>query len=420
MKRFVFSGVFIVAIIAGFAMTISPVVSQLSGSAWPKFMHDNRTTGRSPFAGPTGTPSIAWQTSIDSGGQSSPSVGPDGTIYVSSGKSLWAVASDGTLKWSLLLDQEVSSPAIDTNGAIYVATALPSGSSAKLCKVQDLGTSGSLAWEFALGVDQYGAACNPAIAPDGTIYVTTRPELASPDQGFHCYAINPDGSLKWKWVKGVPDCPGSPIGGAAYGVAIDGSSRIYFTASAVAEGCVYGHTLYSLNPDGTTHWERSIDATSDCVPTISADGSKLYLTHRNGPGDSGVAAYSTNDGSLLWFTATPIADDSQTADIALDSLGDLIVGSNQGIVRKIASSNGAILWTYNFGSSVNIGRHPTVDANGTIYVTANYLIAISSAGSELWRVDLPGDSLDTASIGSDGTLYLRANSFFGADLCAVR
>ena len=51
-----------------------------------------------------------------------PAVAADGTIYMGAGGGLWAVNSDGTLKWTLHLcnDGGGGSPAVGADGTIYV------------------------------------------------------------------------------------------------------------------------------------------------------------------------------------------------------------------------------------------------------------------------------------------------------------
>lgn len=61
-------------------MTNKMSTLELKNTPWPKFHHDNRSTGQSPYSSYT----------------------------------------DGTLKWSLPLGKVRSSPAIDSDGTIYI------------------------------------------------------------------------------------------------------------------------------------------------------------------------------------------------------------------------------------------------------------------------------------------------------------
>jgi outer membrane protein assembly factor BamB len=109
-------------------------------------------------------------------------IGPDGTIYVGSysGK-IYALGSDGTLKWSFKTgDQVHSSPAIARDGTIYVGS--------HDCMIYALGHDGKLKWKYPTGSAVYSS---PAIGADGTIYV------GSLDGSI--YALRPDGSLVWSY-----------------------------------------------------------------------------------------------------------------------------------------------------------------------------------------------------------------------------
>src|SRR5204862_317391 len=89
-----------------------------------------------------------------------PTIGPDGTIYVG-GDGIHAVWPDGTLRWKLAAaDKIVATPAIATNNIILI------GSEDE--HLYALAPDGTLLWALALGGD---VDSTPAIARDGTIYV---------------------------------------------------------------------------------------------------------------------------------------------------------------------------------------------------------------------------------------------------------
>jgi len=93
---------------------------------------------------------------------SSPAIGADGTIYVGSkDNNLYAINSDGSLKWSFTTGDMVrSSPTIGADGTIYV------GSDDN--NLYAINPDGSLKWSFTTGDDVFSS---PAIGADGTIYV---------------------------------------------------------------------------------------------------------------------------------------------------------------------------------------------------------------------------------------------------------
>jgi outer membrane protein assembly factor BamB len=147
---------------------------------------------------------------------SSPAIGPDGTIYFgtdpygASGQdpvtvrdNFWALRPDGTLKWTFETEDGVeSSPAIGPDGTIYFGSY-----DHHLYAVTDAGTEGRLRWKFETGGVIEGG---PAVDGAGTIYAGSRDS--------RLYALRPDGSVKWTFLAG---------GGFASSPVIDGVGRLY-------------------------------------------------------------------------------------------------------------------------------------------------------------------------------------------------
>ena len=83
---------------------------------------------------------------------SSPVIGQDGTIYVVIGEDmLFAVSPAGSMRWVFAFDNEwemsFTSPAIDQNGVIYLATeGKPSGADYSI--VYAVNPNGSLRWKY--------------------------------------------------------------------------------------------------------------------------------------------------------------------------------------------------------------------------------------------------------------------------------
>ena len=105
-----------------------------------------------------------------------------------------------------------------------------------------------------------GAGGAPGIAPDGSIYAGHTNTL---------YAINPDGTEKWRYDVGYRGGPNN----SSEGVTIDVDGNVYVTN---AQGI-----LMSLSPEGQLRWSLDLapDIPSDIYPSapiIGGDG-MLYV-----------------------------------------------------------------------------------------------------------------------------------------------
>jgi outer membrane protein assembly factor BamB len=183
-------------LIASLSVLLAPALGlcQLNTNApWPMFHHDLRHTGKTPSFG-TQIGKLKWRVVTAGPVTSSPAIDENGIIYVGSAdNNIYAINGEtGVIEWKYKTGGPInhSSPAIDIDGTVYIgsydgylyafntATIDPDNSSTWVYK-----------WRFL--TDGPGAiASSPAIAPDGSVI-------------FGCadgkvYAVNPNGTLKWK------------------------------------------------------------------------------------------------------------------------------------------------------------------------------------------------------------------------------
>src|ERR1041385_3361820 len=83
---------------------------------------DARHTGRRSGPAPATAPKELWSVDVKGVVAGSPTIGPDGTIYVTSHEgSLFAVSDAGQIKWSFKTgDRSWSTPAVAEDGTIYI------------------------------------------------------------------------------------------------------------------------------------------------------------------------------------------------------------------------------------------------------------------------------------------------------------
>ena len=372
-----------------------------SNSSWIKITSSSSGSGNgtvsysvssnSSSSSRTGSITVAWQTftvtqygvvspgtqkwTYETGGivESSPAVDSNGIIYVGvadGGSKFCAINADGTEKWTLSIGLVYSSPALGSNGTIYVGAF--SG------KLYAIDREGKQKWVFDTGSS---LSSSPAIGSDGSIYVGT--------WNGNFYAINPDGTQKW-----VSDI--GSVRRSSPAIATDGT--IYIGAGTYGDG-----NLYAINPDGTVKWSLFIGdwSTIDSSPAISSDGTiyirsaegKLYAVSANGAKKWAFA----QDGSG-WLNSSPV--------VGLD--GSIYFSPNEYLYSL--NPDGSAKWAFKTGEDVE--STPAIGANGTIYVGSNdgNLYAISSDGSQEWKLHIGDKVVSSPAIGSNGTIYVGSRS----------
>lgn len=270
--------------------------------------------------------------------RSSPSVAADGSVYTASfySRKIFRLnASTGVIEGEYNTDARIrySCPVFGANGTVYVGGYNKAG---KGFYALDPSLN-TMNWVFEAGQDFNST---PAIGADGTIYVSST--------NGNIYAVNPDGSEKWRAVYGT---------WSATAIAIGNDNTLYMAAENGAEGA-----LISYDPDnGTEKWRKVLPAKiNHGGPAIAPDGT-IYV----GGYDEKITAYNP-DGSEKW---------SYTANGAIETV-------------------------------------PAIDSDGNIYFgdLAGFFHIISPDGEKLWKVVKLGDEIhSSAVIGSDGTIYVAAN-----------
>ncbi|WP_298344250.1 PQQ-binding-like beta-propeller repeat protein [uncultured Algibacter sp.] len=270
--------------------------------------------------------------------RSSPSISADGFIYTASfySRKIWRLnASTGAIEGEYNTDARIrySCPVFGADGTVYVGGYNKAGKG-----FYSLDASlNTMNWVFEAGEDFNST---PAIASDGTIYVSSTND--------NVYAINPDGTEKWRAVYGT---------WAATAIAIGEDGTVYFAGENGSEG-----VLIAYNPaDGTEKWRKTLPAKANQGgPAIAPDGT-IYL----GGYEEKMIAYNP-DGTEKW---------SYTANGAIETV-------------------------------------PAIDNEGNLYFgdLAGFFHVISPDGEKLYKVVKLGDEIhSSAVIGSDGTIYVAAN-----------
>ena len=303
-------------------------------------------------------------------------------------------------------------------------------------------------WTYQTGARVFAS---PIVGHDGTVYV------GSLDGQF--VALDPDGSLKWRYSAGQKIYPSALLVGSSVifgthqqelvSLSLQGQPRwklpvrdvVDASATLGPDGRVYvvangayavdllgrlhwhkptaGHVrsapvihprrlviigtteglLIALRPDGTVAWEVPLGGALEGAASVDDEGRIYAGTGR------GEIVQVDEAGTAVWRFKTG-QEVRATPAIARD--GTIIVGSYDGHIYAI-SPTGSLRWKVRTGGRVRASAR--IDAEGRIYVGSqdNFLYCIDPSGSVLWRYNVGQDVDSTVDIGSDGTLY------FGSD-----
>ena len=312
------------------------------------------------------TGQIKWQYNTGSGIWTTPAVGLDGNIYLTTGGLLHSITPTGVSNWTyaysnhnLVIDSANvvylrgaavdpygtliwsgpfwnSSPALDVYGTLYAS----SGNTV----VARNSVDGTLKWTSFSGFSQMKGS--PVIGADGTIYVSNNDD--------YLYAINStDGSKKWGSLLRIILSNG-------------GVSLLNGPPSIGADGTIYVTTSYSLhaiNPNGGIKWSIQPGFVFHSSPAIAADGTIYVLKSVRG-----LVAYNP-DGTEKWTISSP----------------------------EVATAN---------------GETPAIGSDGTIYfVSRDSLIAVNPDGTLKWKFATQFRTNTNVTIGADGTIYLSSGDF---------
>ena len=316
--------------------------------------------------------------------------------------------ASGLLQWSMQIGSS-GSPVI-ADGRIYVF-----GSS-----LSAFSSAGELIWTFpCVGT----GTVSPAVAPDGTIY-------AASTDGF-LYAVNPNGTLKWKRIFDGRVSTSLTIGsdGSVYlgtdaaklkAIRFDGTTKFTYAAGGAivstpaiaADGTIYfgcdNGSLYALTSTGTLKWKFTTNSSTSlkASPSIGSDGT-IYI------GSTAGYVYAVwPGGTQRWRFATGGAIFSSTA---ISSDGSIIVGSRDKYLYCI-NSNGTLKWKFQTGNYVD--SSPAIDFSGVIYAGSNdgSVYAVNGDGTLHWAAQIGTGVTSSPAIGDSRTMYVTTSD---GQLCSL-
>lgn len=385
--------------------------SVTNSSVWDTFSYDENdgvrtvmaVAGQQAGGGSPTLPRVKWVFPTGGPVASSPAIGSDGTIYIGSYDGfLYAINPDGSLKWRFFTEhnsQIYGSPTVDSTGShdvIYVGTR-------HISKPYDknylyaINYDGTQKWKFHPGS---WLESSPAIGSDRTIYIGCT--------DTYLYAINPDGSVKWKFSAGREHHIGSSPSIGSDGTIYFGTHKAFY---AITDGGNFA----------IKKWDIYFGDWISSSAAISSDNKTVYVGAFNN--SKKVYAINTNNGSIKWEFTT---GDKVYSSPAISADGKTIyIGSGDKNLYALSAADGKMKWK--FAASAPVGSSPAIGSDGTIYVGSwkcprdgscdGYFYAINPDGTEKWKFRAP--VLSSPVIAPDGTIYVGSREASSGKLYAI-
>lgn len=369
-------------------------------SPWPMVGGNPQHTGMSDYSIGADEKGVGWSLYLNGERSRCPVISSNGTVFVESGSKVFALSPNGEVIWYFRASTEVyASPTIGPDGTLYVVTSTKYAWHSGSNNLYALNTTGWIEWFHAIGGE--GCLGSPVVLDDGTIYLgTLEGELI---------AFNDDGTIRWSYdsEESIQTTPAISENGTIYFtteddmlycLSADGEylwSRFFnntewSTPTIDRNGMIYltsGSKIYAVNPNGTEEWNHITD---DWTSRISLDAEgRIILSSRE-------EVHCLNpDGTVNW-TAGPFNSDGLSVP-TIDSEGNVIVLTNEytnngEFIRiKAFTSSGDPIWTRDLGHywarHINF-MEPVIDRDGNIYVgLENHIIKMedtSISESQIW------------------------------------
>lgn len=363
---------------------------------------------------------VLWTYDIDGDIYGTAAIDGD-RVYIGAmnGKTFYAFKNTGELLWKSETGMSVeSSPAVGPDGTIYANTILKRESETAdrryLAERYGGFSVNELQGTIALSPDDgevlwashsvSGSDGSPAVTEDGErIYAgvvhnvkmrALDPDLDPPGKKFYAFDAK-TGETIWEidtkgWVFSSPAI--SPLDGTVYVGAADD------TRSGTSYGGKGGAgEFFAISKDGKVKWKISSDSEFGASPAIFFEDGEEYVIART---QQGHIYKLDREGDVVW-----------ERDLKVSGLGSPVLGADNKLIYlttgnglhtpygnqllALWSHTGEIAWTHTLSEG---GGSPAVGDKGVYVLShAGEFIAFSEEGEEMWKVEL-GDTVVQGSV----------------------
>ncbi|XP_031562807.1 uncharacterized protein LOC116298460 isoform X2 [Actinia tenebrosa] len=239
---------------------------------------------------------------------------------------------------------------------------------------------GTLLWKFKT---EGAVVSSTGVGTDGTLYV------GSLDGDM--YAVNKDGSLKWKKHLGdqIWSSPALKDGG-----------RVVFVGSMTDTTS----NIFALKGEtGESVWDLKTQGPVFSSPALNEDESVMFVCSF----DANCYAFDSETGKIAWVFE---GDGSfQSSPVLSKSTQTMYVASTEGNVFAVSTKNGKRVWKYQ--SKGEYFSSPFPAPNGLVYIGSGIgeILALNQSNGQLvWRykTEMSHPIYSTPKMSKDGVLYV--------------
>ena len=357
----------------------SPTLGQLqAGAPWPAFGHDSARTGHSPF----GSSASGWNSTLQTNYDdhvSSPAIGSDGTVYVAT--DYFAIAlngSTGAVVWRYNYTfaggssgSSYINPIIGSDGTVYTGCVRT--------VVALNGSTGALIWSFSSNSLYPGASA--AMGSNSIVYCVTSNVTAL--NGF-------TGALIWsrQWSEYYTCSPPTVgVNGILYVACFDEYFSYFFALNGLTGAVIWKYYRYQGNV-----WSYAVGRQGTVYVTTNG---RLY-------------ALNGLTGALIWNGNIEEDLTQGWSSLAIASDGTVLIGGYTNDVFAFDDSTGAPIWNYtNTSDNGASGTGIAVDSPLIIISFDSIVYALNeSTGTLVWSLAVGGAACSSPALASDGTVYV--------------
>jgi outer membrane protein assembly factor BamB len=340
-----------------------------SGDCWGNFRGNNRLNGVSLATIPA-KPEMLWNFNTQGSIMAAP-VACKGIIVVGTTRgALYGINADGTLRWKIMAENSIESPALILNDRVYA------GDLDGMVYALDLNT-GAILWTYQTDNQVMGS---PAYHRKGNKDVIL---VGSYD--YYLHGIDP-GSGKGLWKYETDNF-------------INGACALY-DGMAVFGGCDgYLHLVEALSGKS----KASLEISTYVASSAGIDGDFAYV----GDYDGRFSAIDLKKQEVTWVFSNKEANLPFIASPAI--IGDHVyIGNRDKFLYCLNKRDGKVVWKYNTGSRVDASPVVIGDKLLVANMRGDIFLMDRRSGKPLWTYEL-GTPVNANPAVVDNRIYVAGD-----------